>query len=251
MLSKTVKKKKIDVKKKSKSYSGNLRPWKRIKLKKKWRFWRSFRFFFLRRKSLSFFSKLKWLFNQKRIIWYFFSGLYGKKIKFFFYKKTSGKIAFGKFFFLITAILELRLNVLSVRMRFTSKLLEANNLIGSGIILVNGYKKQVNFLTSIHDVIKKTTLFSSRKICRRMKKKWRVWKWRRWRKALRNLSIKGTGYINIFWFSKRVLFLNYLELNYKILSGVLLRKPVFGEILLTSKKKILSSTMLKKIYYMY
>ena len=45
--------------------------------------------------------------------------------------------------------------------------------------------------------------------------------------------------------------MNYLEINYKILSSIILRKPIFGEILVASQKKILSSTMLKKIYYVY
>lgn len=70
-------------------------------------------------------------------------------------------------------------------------------------------------------------------------------KWRRKNK----LRVKR---ISIFRFSKKiVLSLNYLEVNYKILTGIVIKKPVLGEILLNSSKKILSSTMLKKIYFLY
>jgi hypothetical protein len=56
----------------------------------------------------------------------------------------------------------------------------------------------------------------------------------------------------MFRFSKKIaLSLNYLELNYRILTGIVIRKPVLGEILISSSKKILSLSLLKKIYFLY
>jgi ribosomal protein S4 len=91
------------------------------------------------------------------------------------YKKTSGKIAFGKFFFLIVTYLELRLNVLAVRMRFASKLLESNALINKGFILVNGRKKSISFLTCMQDIIQKKKILHYKKLGKRIiKKKWQA-----------------------------------------------------------------------------
>jgi ribosomal protein S4 len=142
----------------------------KVKRKKKWRHWRSFKFFFLFRKSLSFFSKLKWLFNQKRILWHYFSSLYGKKFKSLIYKKAFRKIAFGKFFFFIITFLELRLGVLLIRMRFSSKLIESNNLIANGFILVNGKKPSLGVLIVPSCVVQKK-LCNQQLTGRRKKKK--------------------------------------------------------------------------------
>ena len=91
--------KKIVNKKIKKSKFTAVRFFKKRKLKKKWRFWRTFKFFFLKNKTLRFFSKIKWFFNQRRILWHHLSTVYGKKIKALVFKKVSKKIAFGSFFF--------------------------------------------------------------------------------------------------------------------------------------------------------
>jgi hypothetical protein len=81
--------------------------------------------------------------------------------------------------------------------------------------------------------------------------KWRKFLWRKWRKRAKfnKLIIKR---MPLFRFSKKIVVsLNYLEVNYKILTGIIIKKPLLGEILLGSSKKILSSTMLKKIYFLY
>jgi hypothetical protein len=57
--------------------------------------------------------------------------------------------------------------------------------------------------------------------------------------------------LNRFRVSKSNLSINYLELSYKILTGILLRKPMFGEILLKNRKQGLSKIIFKKIYYLY
>ena len=134
--------KKIVKKKINKSKVTVVRFFKKQKLKKKWRFWRAFKFFFLKNKTLRFFSKVKWFFNQKRILWHHLATVYGKKIKALVFKKVSKKIAFGSFFFFTLAFLELRLNILIVRMRFAAKLLIANEVINNGSIRVNNKKNR-------------------------------------------------------------------------------------------------------------
>jgi len=223
---------------------------KKAKLKKKWRFWRSFKFYFLRKKSLSYFSKLKWLFNQNRIMWHHFSNLYGKNIKYLVFKKTKTKLAFGKPFFNILSFLELRLNILLVRMRFASKLLEADSLITGKLVYVNGFLKQKHYLVRVNDIVKKVPLFSKKSL-RFFSKKWRYFKWKKWRRKAR-FNGKIVKVVSMFRFSKKIaLSLNYLELNYRILTGIVIRKPVLGEILISSSKKILSLSLLKKIYFLY
>ena len=229
---------------------------KKTKLKKKWRFWRSFKFYFLRKKSLSYFSKLKWFFNQTRIIWHYFTSLYGKKIKSLVFNKASNKIAFGRSFIAIIAFLELRLNILLLRMRFATKQLESNTLINKGFILVNGVLKTKNYLARINDIIKKTIvlplLYVSRINNRVWRHKWRKYKWRSHKKILKRRAWQnGKKRRNAFWLSKTVLSVNYLEINYVIWACLILKLPTFGEVLISRSKKYLSSTMLKKIYFLF
>jgi hypothetical protein len=44
---------------------------------------------------------------------------------------------------------------------------------------------------------------------------------------------------------------NYLEINYIIWACLILKLPTFGEVLISRSKKYLSSTMLKKIYFLF
>lgn len=184
-------------------------------------------------------------------MWHYFSSLYGKQIKHLVFQKTKKKTAFGKPFFSIVAFLELRLNILLIRMRFVSKLLESNLLLTKKLIDVNGIFKQKNYLVRVNDIIKSTPKKLKNPIARFFTKKWRLFLWRKWRKT-NKFSKQKTKRVSMFWFSKKiVLSLNYLEVNYKILTGIIVRKPLFGETLISSSKKILSSTMLKKIYFLY
>jgi len=201
--------------------NGFLQVRKKRKLKKKWRFWRSFKFYFLRKKSLSYFLKLKWFFNQTRIIWHYFKGLYGNKFKHLVFNKTSNKIAFGKSFITIIAFLELRLNILLLRMRFANKQLESNTLIDKGFIVVNGALKTKNYLARVNDIIKKTIVlplfYGLRLNKRKWRHKWRKYKWRSHKKILKRNAWKlGKKRRNVFWLSKTVLSINYLEINYVI-----------------------------------
>ena len=84
-------------------------------------------------------------------------------IKALVFKKVSKKIAFGSFFFFTLAFLELRLNILIVRMRFAIKLLIANEAITNGSILVNNKKRSIHYLTRVNDVVQKQLKISGSK----------------------------------------------------------------------------------------
>lgn len=92
-------------------------------------------------------------------MWHHFCSLYGNGIKFLVFKKTKKKIAFGKPFFSIISFLELRLNILLIRIRFASKLLESNVLVANGSINVNGSFKQKSYLCKVNDIINCTSMF--------------------------------------------------------------------------------------------
>jgi ribosomal protein S4 len=240
--------KKIVKKKINKIKITAVRFFKKQKLKKKWRFWRTFKFFFLKNKTLRFFSKIKWFFNQKRILWRHLATVYGKKIKSLVFKKVSKKIAFGSFFFFTLAFLELRLNILIVRMRFAGKLLIANEIIQNGSILVNNKKRSIHYLTRVNDVVQKQIPRGNSKKPKILKRrKWKAYLWRRWKKKWR----RGRKGRKPTFLRRQVLYLNFIELNYRILSGIIIRKPMLGEILLLAQKKLISRTMLKKLYYLY
>ena len=51
--------------------------------------------------------------------------------------------------------------------------------------------------------------------------------------------------------SHQNLIINYMQIHYNIYSGILLRKPLLGEILLSNYKRMLSKNLLKKIYTLY
>jgi len=68
---------------------------------------------------------------------------------------------FGSRFFNSLAFLELRLNILVLRIRFASKLIESNRLIDGGLILVNGSKKTKNYIVRLMDIVKRSFLVPS------------------------------------------------------------------------------------------
>lgn len=127
---------------------------KKWKLVKKWRFWRQFKRFFLNYKKKIIFSRLKWFFNQKRILWHRLSDLYGKKIQKLVFRNKQAKTAFNSRFINLLFCLETRLNIFLIRIGFAKKLLEANNLIQNKYILINGFLKKSNYSVCIGDIIR-------------------------------------------------------------------------------------------------
>ena len=250
-------------------------PWKsklsfvKHKLKKKWRFWRIFKRYFLGRKKKNFFYKLKWAFNQKRILWHQLLALYGKKIKQSVYSKNQTKIMFGSRFFNSLSFLELRLCVLVMRVRFAFKVIEGSKLVDLGLVRVNGSKKTKNYIVRLGDILKRE--YSSNTIekivCyffskglpflpvlkqavilkRQERLKWRGHLWNKWEKKNRNKTFK----VKPVWFVRQNIFINYVETNYKVFVAILLSKPKVGDILLVNKKSMLCLNILRGSYLLY
>lgn len=216
------------------------------KLKKKWRFWRLFKRFFLKKKKIKMFYRLKWIFDQKRIIWHNLYTLYGSRIKYLKYKKTQTRFLFGVRFFKILSYFELRLDILMLRLGWVDSRLLAKSLISKGDVLVNGKKKKSQFLVNVGDTVQKIP----RKLIKKrfFLLKWRRFKWNRWRQQFWKI---GTKVPRIFWLFKKNLVVNFLEINYKIFSCIILREPLTGEILLEKQKRMWSTKRLKKIYFLY
>lgn len=218
------------------------------KLKKKWRFWRVFRFYFLRTKKKHFFPKIKWLFNQRRIVWHQLAVMYGKKIKNWAYTNHKSKIIFNSKFGSILCKLELRLNILMLRMSFVNKLQQADSLISDGNIVVNGVCKHQRYSLQKSDVI--SLKFSILKVgdSKRFKKlRWRRYNWRKWRRKTR----KNQKRRNMYYLLRKNFLFNFMEINYYYYFGILLRFPLLGEIVCRNRKNLLTSRLLQKILFIY
>lgn len=230
---------------------SKIKKWNKLnkkKFQKKWRFWRIFKKFFLKKKIKKF-DTIQYSLNKKRIIWHQMKILYGKKIKKLIYSKNQWKVAYNNDFFNCLVFLELRLNILLLRMKFVSKLLISNFLIKNNFVLVNNNIKKKNYIVKIGDILS-LSLSSSNIFFKRRNKII----WRKLRK-LRNFKVKNFKKLcwpkHLFWRSKNNLILNFILINYKILKGILLRKPLIGEILIKNNKKLLCLQLLKKIYFLY
>lgn len=213
------------------------------KLKKKWRFWREFKFFFLRKRKKKLFYKIKWWHNQKRIIWKQLCTLYGKKVKKLNYKKNQTKFLFGSRFFDVLSLLELRLSVLILRMGFYK--FESKNCLKYKDVTINGVSKKKYYTVRIGDVICRKWFFKHTNRKKISFKKRYIWRW--WFKKNRNKTKRLQ--CNRFWLSKKSVYVNYIEVNFKLFGGILLRKPKFGEIILENKKRMLTVKLFKKAYY--
>lgn len=216
------------------------------KIKKKWRFWRLFRQFFLRNKKKINFPKIKLLKKKKQVIWSQVSVLYGKKIRNIAYKGHSSKFIFNKRFSNILCKLELRLNVILFRVCFVTKIIEANKLIKNKKIFVNNVVKHREYLLIKGDIV----CFSNysgiiSQLIRYNKVFWDRFKWKKYKKLIKKK-------INLSFFLRKNSFVyNYLEVNYCYLSFILLRIPMLGEVLFRSKKQLLTTSLFKKIYFLY
>lgn len=218
------------------------------KLKKKWKFWRLFKNFFLKKKQKFIFIKLQGFINRKRIIWKQFSKLYGNKIKNLVFKNIQSKIIFNSKFYEILNYFECRLNIILFRMGFISKILKINDCIKKNLIFVNGKLKTQNYLVKIGDMLQAFILLKKINFLKYRwfyKLKWRKFKWKRWK------DYNFLNKLNFFFITKKNLILNYVEINYKIFNGILLRKPLMGEIILNKNKKLVTSYLIKKIYFIY
>ena len=223
-----------------------------FKLKKKWRFWRIFKRYFLYKKKITFLKKIKWSFNNIRIIKQQLSKLYLIKKKTSLIK-YSYKQSHNKFFFFLR-LLELRLGIILLRSRFFYKLINSYNAIKMNLILVNGYIiNKINHLMKILDLFQKRR---SKNIKIRRKKYKRIlrFKWRkhRWKQARYIIwKIRRMSHFNMYWIKKQNTILNYMEINYKIPAGIIIKQPFLKELFLNKHKSIVNTHILKKLYFLY
>ena len=217
------------------------------KLKKKWRFWRVFRFYFLRSKKKTFFPKKNWLFNQRKIIWHQLSTMYGKRIKNLAYKTSKSKVIFNSKFGSVLCKLELRLNVLMVRMGFVNKLQLVNRFISGGKVSVNFIIKDKKYSVRIGDLISFIMPSLKKDNLKRFKKhQWRRLKWNKWK-----IQSKKKKSRRLYVVLKKNVLFNFMEINYYHYFGLLLRCPLLGEIVYRNKKRLLISRLLQKIFFIY
>ena len=235
------------------------------KLKKKSRFWRLFKKFFLKKKRKTSFYRLNWLINHKRIMWHQLTSVYGKKIKNILYSGHTNKKIFNTKFDNVLRKLELRLCVLLVRINLVRNLVIAQEYIKDSKIVVNGKKKHPNYQIRLQDLIVKNNSKSSSKFLLPNSKinKWKRWyyrwKWRRVKAKFKNRSkirvlkqrFKRLRRTRMYWLVKKNMVFNFLEINYSIWASILIRYPLLGEILHKNKKRFLFSGLLRKVYLLY
>ena len=223
---------------------------KRFKLKKKWRFWRFFKRYFLKSKKRNIFTKLKWLFYHKKIIWHQIVVLYGK-----LFKKKNFKLherKFGKCFFRLLSYLELRLNIFLVRINFVSKINDANKIIGKRQVFINLKSKKVGYLVKVNDLVENRSSHIIRKQYKKAIKKWRRFSWHRWRRARWVRYKIRCLRSSLRWNATRFAVVrNFVEIRQKSGLCILIRNPFWGEIFIDKKRLYLSSNFVRKVFYLY
>jgi hypothetical protein len=65
------------------------------------------------------------------------------------------KILNNSKFVLFLSLIELKLNIILVRMHFAYKVIESNFIIRYGFIVVNGVSKRKNYIVKINDLVQK------------------------------------------------------------------------------------------------
>lgn len=223
----------------------------RFKLKKKWRFWRSFKKFFLKRRKKNLFSKLRWRYTQLSNARKYFVSLYGSKFGASLLNRYSKK---KRAFFNFLPSLETKLAVLLTRLLLARSGLVAKDLIKDRLVLVNNVTKNLHYYVKPCDVItvqgNESTLLRPKysiKVLSWRRFRWRSFFWKR-RKAFK--SIRKFQFTSLWSFRTARAF-NYFEVNYRIRSGILLRTPLIGEVILQVSSKVVSKSLLKKVYFMY
>jgi len=225
---------------------------KHRKLKKKWRFWRGFKQYFINNRKLTFFKKLQWNFNERRLIWHQLSQIYLPKIKNKFSKRQDTK------FFFVLNNLEFRLPVILLRSRFYTKINNCYESIKKRLICINGVIiKDKSYLLQKLDLYQKRRHINNhfnknknKKYLNRIKRlKWRRFRWKKARFIF--WKIRRQSNFNLYLNKRINNYFNFLEINYKIPAGIVIKKPFVNEIIINKQKSLLSYQILKKIYFLY
>lgn len=246
-------------KSKLKIYKKNNRIFKFFKKKKKWKNWRQFKKIFLFKKKIHFFAKIKWRFNNMRILWHQLSKMYLPNIKALTcqWKKKNN----NKFYFFLKQ-LEFRLPTIILRARFCYKLVNSYNAIKLNLIVVNGVIiNKIWYLLNILDLVQKRRTLKekppivqpkskNRKIMIRTERfKWRRYQWNKSRYVL--WKIRRISHFNMYFSRKQNTIINYLEINYKIPAFIIIKQPFIKELYINKQPRMLTKMILKKIYYIY
>ena len=204
-------------------------------------------FFFIKKKK-SLFLRLRLFFYYQKLIKHQILKFYGKSLTKFIFTKNQTKFVSDSKFFNMLSLIELRINILVSRM-FSIRLLVVNTLMLKDNIRVFNRLRPKSYIVPVNSTIKcnyskiKLTITNWYKVIN-----WRWYNWRQWKEKCKRLGGLLSG---LFWIIKHFLSVNYFETHKRIFVGVLLRKPVLGEILVGSKKLILHRAVLSKIYLVY
>jgi len=195
------------------------------------------------------------LFDHNRIIKHQVLSLYGISLK----KLLCKRLHLDSFFFNLLTFLELRLSSLVFRIFFFRKLLVAIREILKGGILINGNACHKNFLVKCKSLIQYRKVFSNSVVFDSLSLlnkifvgKWRKYSWWKWRKKRKKIfTFKKRSSFRVIKKKKINTVINYVESNYRTRDSILLYKPVWGEILIVNKKRMLAYSLLNKIYFLY
>lgn len=223
-----------------------------FKLKKKWRFWRGFKQFFINKKKITFYKKLQWNYNEKRLAWHQMAKTYLFNIKHILRQKRWKNKKYSQFL----KHIELRLTTILIRSRFYTKLINSYEGIKKNLLLVNGIIiNTTRYILSILDLYQKRRQKRNRIINKNTNyKRYTRLKWRkfRWKKARYIFwKIRRISHFNLYLNKKINSSLNYLEINYKIPAGVLIKQPFMKEFIINRQTNIINHKILKKIFFTY
>jgi hypothetical protein len=217
------------------------------KVIKSLRFRRLFKQFFIYQKKKDFFIKTNSLFNTKRIMKHQFKFLFNfsyKSLSSYTKFKNSSCIHFFDYWF----ILERSISILLIRIKFFIKYNFIKESLKLKFIAVNGnIINRLNYLLSPSDLLQKCKLKKYNSIIRCKLYYWRKTRWKKVSYIIKKFYSKR--YINYYRASKISIFLNYLEINYKANSAILLRNPIYQEVFSNFNPKSYTAFHHKFLYY--
>lgn len=227
---------------------------RKYKLKKKWRFWRFFKQFFLRSKKKKLFTKIRWLFFHRVVIFRQLIARYGNLLK----KKVLDLHInpLNRGFFQLLNYLELRLNIFVTTIKLIPrifKVLEVNKVIFRKKILVNFQPKRRYYLLKVGDFIQNIAHYEiSQSLKKYVTLRWRRFTWSRWRqmrwRLFRRRSCRRPAQ---FSWKKGVVCRAFTETRYRFLLALIIRYPFWGEIMVNRRRKLTSIKFFRRLFFCF
>lgn len=226
--------------------------WQKYKLKKKWRFWRFFKRYFLRKKKKKFFTKRRWLFFQRRIIWRQLVVRYGKVLK---YKRFQAHVqGLGRCFYKLLVYLELRLNIFVITLGLIPRcnnITKMNLALMKKLISVNFKFKKRHYFVQAGDILQHRD-FSYRKSFRKFVKRWRIFSWFRWRDLRWRIWRIGRFKRKLRKrMARQAVSRSFVEFLPRFYLVTVLRHPFWGEIMVNLRRKFLSPFFLRRVFFLF